>query len=417
MSTEPTYQAAAEIPPMSELLPGGYTRSALVVGQRSPRIASGIGCKVFDQAGRELIDMNNDFSALINGNAHPELVAEVRDALEGGSAFGAPTEWEGHHAEILLKRLETCDQVRYTTSGSEAVMTAVRLARDFTGREKIIAIRNAYHGFADSVIGAGGSNAQRGIPRGLLEQLVLIDHDDIAALTRSFERNPSGIAAVLLDLMPNRAGLIELSDDFIATARRLCDESGALLIDDEVINFRDGVNGVAANRGLKPDLVVLGKMIGGGQPAGAVAGPAEIMEHFDPFSPVGGLEHGGTFAATPQMLRAGARCLQLFDDEAAATLNELGALARERLGIAIEPHGWEVRGRGSLLRPFPRGASGSEAKERQRQLFWAAYEAGVLVMPTGLMALSTPMTEEIVKEAVDRVALSIAGLELEGEGV
>lgn len=416
MTTNFAPEITLDLPPTSEYLPGGYTRSALVVGSRSPQIVSGSGPWVTDQSGRRLIDMNNDFSALIHGNSHPDVTEESIAALRDGAAFGAPTRWEDHHAGRLLSRLETCDRVRYTTSGTEAVMTAVRLARDYTGREKLVVVKNAYHGFSDSVIGAGGQNAQRGVPRGLLDHLILVGIDDVEALEEAFADRAEDIAAVLVDLMPNRAGLLEPSDRFLAACRQLCDEHGAVLIDDEVINFRDGYNGIAANRGLKPDLVVLGKMIGGGQPIGAVAGRGEIMERFDPFAPGGGLEQGGTFAATPQALRAGAKSLDLFDETEAARLNALGDLARERLRQAIEPLGWTVRGRGSLLRPFPGPGRSAKPSADQLRLYWTAYEAGVLIMPTALLALSTPMTEEVVIDAIDKVSEAVARVAAEGAG-
>jgi glutamate-1-semialdehyde 2,1-aminomutase len=284
-------------------------------------------------------------------------------------------------------------------------MTAVRLARAVTGRAGLIALRDAYHGFSESVIATSGGRTRRGVPEPLLDELTLVDANDVPALEAAAQARGEQTAAILVDALPNRAGLVSVGVEFLRRVRELCDEHGMLFIDDEVINLRTAPRGIAAERGVRPDIVVAGKLIGGGHPAGAVLSTREIMSQFDPARP-DYLEHGGTFAANPLMLRAGAAALSLFDDEPIARLNALGERARSALASAIAPLGWTVRGEGSLLRPFP--PEGVAPAPVQRQVFWAAWERELAIMPTALLALSTPMTAEIVDGAVDRLADAIA---------
>ncbi|MBS1842824.1 MAG: aminotransferase class III-fold pyridoxal phosphate-dependent enzyme [Actinobacteria bacterium] len=394
MASSSTPSRAQELSP---LLPGGYTRGSLVVGTHSPQAAKGHGCYVIDGDGRELIDLNNDFTSLVHGNAHPAIVEVSRAAIEDGSAFGLPTHWEHEHAQILVDRIPGAEQVRYTCSGTEAVMTAVRIARAVTGRSGVVALRDAYHGYSDSVIGTAGPKSRRGVPVGLLDELILVDVNDIAALEAAVSERPEGLAAILVDAMPNRAGMIAVTPEFLQRVRELCDEHGILFIDDEVINLRQGLHGVAAERGVLPDIVVTGKIIGGGYPAGAVLSSREIMAQFDP-ERSDPLEQGGTFAANPLMLRAGAEALRLFDREAIARLNALGEQARSSLAEGVERLGWTVRGEGSLFRPIPPDDLTGPVT---RRLFWAAHERGVSITPTAMCALSTPMDADVVGRAVE----------------
>ncbi len=385
---------------MSGLMPGGYCRSALVVGPESPHLVKGHGCYVVDEDGRTLIDMNNDFTALVHGNSHPALVKASQDALADGSAFGMPTWYEDEHAQILVDRIPGVDQIRYTCSGTEAVMTAIRLARAVTGRMGLLALRGAYHGFADTIIATGGPAAHQGVPQGLLDELTLVDCNDIAGLEAAVAERGEQLAAIVIDILPNQAGLISVTKEFLQRVRELCDQHGILFIDDEVINLRAGFNGIAAERGVRPDVVVVGKLIGGGHPAGAVMANREIMGRFDPAGS-NPLKHGGTFAANPLMLRTGAEALRLLDEDAIARLNRLGQRARDTLSNGIKALGWTVRGEASVLRPFP--PSDIPAGPAQKRLFWAAYEREVAVPPTALCALSTPMDEQVVDSAMERL--------------
>lgn len=388
------------------LLPGGYGRSTFMVGGGAPYAIRGEGHLLWDDTGQELIDLNNNFTALIHGHATSEIVAAAAAALEGGSSFGLPNEAELDHAEALLARLPHAERVRYTNSGTEAVMTALRIARAHTGRSRTIMIRRAYHGTSDHVLAAGDERSWRGLPESIRAETTLLPLNDVDALADAIGREGGQTAAVLIDLMPNRSGLIRASQELVHTAAELCADRGILLIVDEVISFRLAYHGRASTYGVAPDITVLGKLIGGGLPVGALAGRAEVLDELNPTRP-DGLEHGGTFSGNPVTMAAGLAAMRLYDEAAIERLNGLGTRLREDLGRRIADVGWEVRGDGSLLRPWPTKAPAAELGTLHRALWWAAYRRGVLLNPTGLAALSTPMDEAVVDQLVNELAAAI----------
>jgi glutamate-1-semialdehyde 2,1-aminomutase len=387
------------------VLPGGFGRSSLAVGPWSPVAVRGEGHRVWDDRGRCLIDANNNFTTLVHGHAHPAIVDAVERAVRTGASFGLPTFSEARHAQALVERIPSVDQVRYANSGTEAVMTALRLARAHTGRDLVVVVRGAYHGTSDAVLVAGGPKGRRGVPRAVQQDTLLVAVDDVAALEAAVRAHADSVAAILLDLLPNRAGLHPVGDEYVAAVESLRRECGCVLIVDEVVSFRLAWGGLAAARGIEPDLITLGKAIGGGLPVGAVAGRAGIMAALDPFDPAA-IEHGGTMTANPVTLDAGLAALELLDRAAVERINGLGDRARRALGEEIGPLGWEVRGQGSLLRPFPVGQPERE-RELQLQLWWQAIDRGLLLTSNGLVALSTAMDERVVDEVVERLAAAL----------
>jgi glutamate-1-semialdehyde 2,1-aminomutase len=357
---------------------------------------------VYDEAGAELIDLNNNFTVLVHGNAHPEIHAAAVAAIEDGTCFGLPTSAELDHAEALVGRVPWAEQVRYTSSGTEAVMTAVRIARATTGRSKIAMLRPAYHGTADAVLPAEGPEMERGIPRGVLDDLVLLRHNDLDDVRAAVA--PGDVAAVILDLMPALGGCVPLDVDFVMAVETAAAEAGTMLIVDEIISFRLAATGFAFERfHLEPDLLVVGKTIGGGFPVGAVLGRAETMAILDP-SQRESIYHGGTFSANPVTMHAGRVALDLLDEAAIARLNDLGDYARKRFADALG--GWRASGVGSVLRLDPPHRSDAA----KRALFWAAYRRGLLLSGSGTLSLSTPMNRSVVDEAAKRLGAAIAEL-------
>ena len=241
----------------------------------------------------------------------------------------------------------------------------------------------------------------------MLGDIVTLPINDPQTLADTLTAAPERFAALVLDFLPNRAGLIPLTPDYVARAVALCREHGILLIADEVISLRLRLRGLAADYGVVPDLVVLGKLIGGGHPVGAVAGPAAVMGELDP-STEHGLEHGGTFSANPVTMEAGLATLELLDEPAIDRLNALGDDARMALAAKVAPLGWEVRGTGSMIRLDP--AALPDPPALARALWWEAYDRGVLLVPNGLATLSTPMDEGVVTVAVERVAAAVAAV-------
>lgn len=392
------------------LLPGGVGRSTLSVGEDTPLVVRGEGYKLWDDSGREVIDANNNFTVGVHGHAHPEIVEAAEHALRDGASFGLPNLYEWAHAELMLERFPTLDQVRYTNSGTEAVMTAVRVARASTGRDAVLVVHDGYHGTSDVALCASGDKYTRGVPQGVVNDVTLVPINDTDRLREAIEAEPERYAAVLIDLLPNRAGLIAVSPEFVHLARDLTTQHGIRLIVDEVISLRLGFRGLSGEYGINPDLATVGKIIGGGFPVGAVIGREEIMRELAVTKP-GYLEHGGTFTGNPVSMAAGAVSLRLYTEEAIARLNRLGDEARQSLAARIQDAGWEVRGRGSLFRPFPNGVVHLDNDLRKR-LWWAAYDRGLLLTQANCVSLSTPMTDEVVADVVERLSdavLAVAG--------
>jgi glutamate-1-semialdehyde 2,1-aminomutase len=376
-ATEPSHQASDSLYEQAlRALPGGNSRTTLFLPPHPPYAARGEGFRLVDADGHTTIDLQNNYTALIHGHAHPRIVAAATAAIADGTSFGLPTAHEVELAAELARRVPAGERWRFANSGTEAVMMAIRLARAATGRELVLRFAGAYHGSADAVIDGGGA--------------IVVPVGDQAALDATLERDGECIACVIFDAMPNRAGLRPAEPDFVAHLRDATSARGIVLIQDEVLTFRLETGGLHARYGLQPDLVTLGKIIGGGFPVGAVGGRADLMARFDPRTP-GNVPHGGTFSANPVTMRAGLAALELYDADDIARLNALG----DELRTELAEQGWTVTGSGSLLRihtPEP------------EQTWWRLYRAGVTIAINGLACLSTPMDESTVAAAADAFA-------------
>lgn len=384
------------------LLPGGYGRSTYYTGQPSPYAVRGEGYRVWDDRGRELIDANNNFTSLIHGNAHPEITEAAIQALSSGASWGIPNLYEWELAELLVSRLPALDQVRFTNSGTEAVMSAIRIARASTGRERLLLTKGGYHGTSDVALVPGGPAYTRGVPQGVIDDVTPIPLNDVDALRAAVEAAPDAYAAIVLDLLPNRAGLLRITEEFVRTARDLATRHGIVLIIDEVISIRLGYHGFSGVYGIEPDLLTTGKTIGGGFPVGAVVGRGELMAEVDP-TRSGSLPHGGTFSGNPVSMAAGAAALRLWTEPEVERLNALGDAARASVNARVADAGWEIRGKGSLLRAVPAGSE-KVGEATQYRLWWASYDRGLLGSPANLLSLSTPMDQAVVDDLADRLA-------------
>ena len=402
-------------------LPGGNSRTTVFMKPFPIYAARGAGCRVWDVDGVERIDCINNFTAAIHGHAHPVLQRAAAEQLRLGTAFGLPTESEIELAELLAQRVASVQRTRFTNSGSEAVMNALKAARAFTGRARIAKCEGAYHGtydYAEVSLDSAPDNwgarvpaavpFARGTPAGVLRDVVVIPFNDVDASVALLRAHADDLAAVLVDPMPNHAGLVPADASFINALRDTCDEIGALLIFDEVIAFRLGYRGAQAIWSVEADLTTFAKIIGGGFPVGAVGGRADVMAVFDPSSGKPPVPHGGTYSANPMSMRCGLAAMRLLDEPAFEHLAALGE--RMRLGIDETFRRRAIPGRttgmGSLLkvhfgdgpirdyrtaRPDPRAAA------RLNSLVLELLNDGVLMAANGLMALSTPMTSDDVE--------------------
>ncbi|MFZ1153964.1 MAG: aminotransferase class III-fold pyridoxal phosphate-dependent enzyme [Solirubrobacteraceae bacterium] len=363
-------------------MPGGNSRSTLFVAPHPPYAARGEGFEIVDVDGHRAIDLQNNYTALVHGHAFEPVVQAAAAALAQGSAFGLPTSSEIELAECLAGRVGWAEHWRFANSGTEAVMMAVRAARAATGRDGLLRFANCYHGSWDAVVRPGS----HGVPAGAQGDVLTLELGDGEAFVAALDEHEGRLAAVLLDLMPNRAGLQPLDASFVELVREQTTRRGIALVIDEVITFRLAPGGLHSQYGIEGDLIALGKMIGGGFPVGAVGGRTAFMEVFDPRRP-DAVAHGGTFSANPVTMRAGLQALQAFGLTDIQRIDALG----DRLREGLRERGWLVSGKGSLLQI---GSQDSTA------LWWRLYEAGVLIAGNGLMCISTPMDEQTIERVL-----------------
>lgn len=299
-------------------IPGGVNspvRAFRSVGGTPRFFVSGKGPRVTDADGKTYLDYVGSWGPLILGHAHPDVVRAVQEAAVNGLSFGAPTEHEIELAELLVSRLPSMDMVRLTSSGTEATMSAIRLARGATGRDAIIKFEGCYHGHSDSLLVKAGSGAltfgnpsSGGVPEDFARHTLVLDYNNCQQLEDTFRAHGPRIAAVILEPVVGNMNLILPTQAFLQTLRRLCDEHGSVLIFDEVMTgFRVGPQGAQGLFGIKPDLTTLGKIIGGGMPVGAFGGRRDIMQHI---APLGSVYQAGTLSGNPVAVAAGLATLE-----------------------------------------------------------------------------------------------------------
>jgi glutamate-1-semialdehyde 2,1-aminomutase len=323
-------------------------------------------------------------TALVHGHRHPAIVEAVSAALADGLSFGLPTAAEVDLAGHLADRIPSVERVRFGNSGTEAMMSAIRIARAHTGRPSILRFAGAYHGTYDPIMPEGAP----GVPAATWGDVVTVAFRDTDGFRAAVSRHADRLAAVVVDLMPNRPGLVPAGEEFAHALREETERHGIVLVVDEVITFRLGTGGLHGKYGIAADLVTLGKTIGGGLPVGAVGGRADIMGVTDPREQ-GYVEHGGTFTANPLTMRAGLAALELLGASEIERINRLG----DTLRAELTARGLAVNGRGSLLRITPPACE---------ELWWPLYRAGVLIAKNGLGCISTPMDESTVDEILRR---------------
>jgi glutamate-1-semialdehyde 2,1-aminomutase len=338
--------------PATDLFPGGVNspvRAYRAVGGEPPRIVRGAGSRVWDRDGREYVDWIGAFGPLIAGHAHPHVVEAVQSALAAGGPFAVTTEAEMRLGQMIRTRMPSIEMLRFVNSGTEAAMSALRVARAAAGRDLVIKFAGGYHGHADHLLVRGGSGVatlslpgSAGVPEAVAAQTLVATYNDVDSVATLLNAHPEQVAAVIVEPVAANVGVVAPAPGFLDGLRRLCDEHGALLVFDEVITgFRVAPGGAQQLFGVQPDLTVLGKIIGGGLPVGAYGGRRELMELVAPLGPV---YQAGTLSGHPAVMAAGAATLDLLDGAAYARLETLGSALEE--GLA--EHG-EVTRVGSLL--------------------------------------------------------------------
>lgn len=418
------------------LIPGGYSRNSFNFGPHAVFVDTGDGAHIDTVDGRRLLDLNNNFTVNVLGHNHPAITSALLAAIPSGISFGNPSTAEAALAEILIERIPSVEKVQFSCSATESCMSAIRVARAFTGRTKIAKFEGGYHGFSDvlhisshthSEEQGGPESAPKavadsgGIPSGDLDNVIILVQNDPAGAERTLRAHAADIACLIVELQSGSGGLVALDQDFVEQLRALTTELGIVLIFDETISLRAGYNGLQGVYGVTPDLTVMGKIIGGGLPLGALGGSAEVMDVLENGAvSISGTHHGHKLA-----LIAGAACMRALDAAAFERLN--GFAAR----IMSELNAWSAE-RNSPFRVYGKGFShmayaylnSPELSVRTHRDYWRNVDAertqicsielanrGFFPVHRGEFSLNLAMTDDDITSFIETLKAIVTDLE------
>jgi len=407
-------------------LPGGDTRTGTFYLPYPTFMARGAGSRLWDVDGNEYIDCLSNFTSLVHGHAHPDVTRAIAEQAALGTAHGAPIESQLALANAIRERLPSVESLRFTNSGTEAAMMAIRAARAFTGRPKIVKMEGGYHGSYDAARVSAhprvsdlvgplyplGEPDEPGLSPGAIAEVLVAPFNDVETTAAIVRRHRHELAAVIVEPVMGAAGMIPAEPASLAALRDVTHESGVLLILDEVITLRLAWGGAQSLYGITPDLTVLGKIIGGGLPVGAFGGRADVMAHYDPRRP-DVITHSGTFNGNALTMAAGLATLRLLTPDVIGRINTLGERLRQSLGAALAASRIiaRVTGVGSLSHvhftdhPVIDYRSAARAAEGAAPLLHLALmNRGVFAASRGMFITSSVMTDA----DIDQIAASFA---------
>jgi len=424
-----TRTSAARNEEATRTMPGGDTRSTAWFAPYPPFVDCGQGASFTDVDGNSYIELLNNYTSLIHGHAHPAVVEAIRQQVARGSAFAAPHEASMRLSQVIVERMPTVDLVRFTNSGTEAVLYAIRLARAFTGRQLIAKAEGGYHGTWDDVsvsvappldkAGPAGRPApyleSRGLNSKAVESTIVVPFNDLESARAILEPHADDLACVIVEPVMGAGGMIPCEPEYLTGLRKLTEEVGALLVLDEVISLRLAPGGVQSVYGVAGDLTTMAKIIGGGLPVGAFGGRGEIMELCDPRN-AGHVPHYGSFNGNPATMAGGLAAMELYTPGEYDRINTLGDRLRDgvnalgaELGLAIQ-----ATGMGSLLNvhlvdgPIRDKRDVARADPTRTRLFHlACLNEGLYPAGRGLMSMSTPMDDTTVDEVLERMRRAV----------
>jgi glutamate-1-semialdehyde 2,1-aminomutase len=395
-----TPRSAALFERATQSIPGGSTRTTVFNPPYPPYMTRGEGLRTWDVDGNEYRDFLGNYTSLILGHSHPAVVEAVTAQVRKASAFAAPTETEIELAEEIKARLPSIERLRFTNSGTEATMFAIRAARAFTGRDLVARFDHAYHGTHDTVL-----PHSPGVPEGTSDLVVDLPWAELDGIERELAGRERRLAAIIIEPVQGAGGVRAADPAFLRSLRDMASDIGAVLIFDEIIAFRVGPGGAQGLLGVTPDLTTLGKIIGGGYALAAFGGRAEIMDRFDARRH-DAMSHGGTFNGNPVAAAAGLATLRELTPDRYDRLAELGGRLRSRLAEALARDGIDARvdGIASLFQVFAGPSLTREAGLTASQtLFLGLLVDGFHLAPRGMGAISTPVTEQDVDDLADAV--------------
>ncbi|QIP48314.1 Glutamate-1-semialdehyde 2,1-aminomutase [Kingella kingae] len=404
-----------------QIIPAGVNSPVRAFGSvgGTPRfIKRAQGAFVWDENGTQYTDYVGSWGTGIVGHAHPEVVEAVREAALGGLSFGAPTEAEIIIAEEIAKIVPSVARLRLVSSGTEATMTAIRLARGYTGRDKIVKFEGCYHGHSDSLLvkaGSGlltfGNPSSAGVPSDLTQHTIVLPYNDVAALNQAFSEFSDQIAGVILEPIAGNMNLVRATPEFVQALRQLTEQHGSVLIYDEVMTgFRVALGGAQFLHGITPDLTTMGKVIGGGMPVAAVGGKKEIM---DCISPLGGVYQAGTLSGNPIAVAAGLKTLEIiqrpnfYENLSARTAQLAQGLTQAAQNAGITFSADSVGGMFGLYfaNQFPKTYADMAASNVDgfKQFFHGMLDKGVAFGPSAYEAgfVSAAHMAELIDETID----------------
>ena len=409
-------------------MPGGDTRTATFFLPFPNFIKYGDGAYMYDEDGFKLLDFQNNYTSLIHGHAHPETVEAVREQIAKGSAYTAPFEKQIELSEILTQRFPSVDMIRYTNSGTEANMHALRIARAYTGKAKIIKTEGGYHGTTDVFEASVDPNIKkagtldqikvtpesRGVSENALKDVLVVPFNDIERTKKMIEEHHRETACIIIEPIMGSAGQITPDLEYLKFLREITTQYHIVLIFDEVVTGRLSLGGAQKFYGVTPDLTTMGKIIGGGTPVGAFGGKQEIMQMYDPREKK--MYHSGTFNGNAVTMAAGLATMEAYNQEAVDYVNGLGTLFKEgvlkiydKLGLNMK-----ISGAGSIynilftdkdVKNYRDVASAHE--ELNKVLYMSLLTKGVFDAERGMFCMSTAMTKEDIRFGLDTLETSL----------
>lgn len=409
-------------------MPGGDTRTATFFLPFPNFIKYGEGAYMYDEDGFKLLDFQNNYTSLIHGHAHPETVEAVREQIAKGSAYTAPFEKQIELSKLLTQRFPSVDMIRYTNSGTEANMHALRIARAYTGKAKIIKTEGGYHGTTDVFEASVDPNIKkagtldqikvipesRGVSENALKDVLVVPFNDIERTRKMIEEHHQEVACIIIEPIMGSAGQITPDLEYLRFLREITTQYHIVLIFDEVVTGRLSLGGAQKFYGVTPDLTTMGKIIGGGTPVGAFGGKQEIMQMYDPREKK--MYHSGTFNGNAVTITAGLATMKAYNQQAVDYVNDLGALFKEGVLKIYEKLGlnMKISGAGSIynilftdkdVKNYRDVASAHE--ELNKVLYMSLLTKGIFDAERGMFCMSTAMTKEDIRFGLDTLETSL----------